>query len=95
MIEIPLKNGAENARQEFSVTLNDVTMDFSVKYLSYLDEPMWIIDVHIDGTPVTLGKGLQPNGWINLYDYGKLVFVGESATLDNLGVNNKLIWAVE
>lgn len=95
MITIPLKNGAENARQEFSATLGENLLDFSLKYLSYVGEPMWVLDVRNDGSPITLGKGLQPNGVINLGMFGKLVFVGESATLDNLGVANQLIWAVE
>lgn len=95
MINIPLKNGAENARQDFSANLGGNLIDFSIKFLSYLDTPMWVLDARIDATPITLGRGLQPNGVLDLGSFGKLVFIGEPATLDNLGVANELIWAVE
>lgn len=95
MINIPLKKGPENARQEFSATLGEYLIDFSLSFLSYLDQPMWTLSAFIDGSPIILGTGLQPNGVINLGNYGKLVFVGDQATLDNLGVANTLIWAVE
>lgn len=96
MIEIPVKNGAENAHQEFSVTLGGNLFVITLHYLSYLDLPTWVMNVKRDGSPVVTGVGLEPNGVVNLGgSLGKIVLVGERATLDNLGISNRLIWAVE
>ena len=96
MIEIPVKNGAENARQEFSVSLGGNLLVMTLNFLSYLDLPTWTIDVRRDGSPIILGVGLEPNAVIEMsVTLGKLVLVGDRPTLDNLGVSNKLIWAVE
>lgn len=96
MIEIPVKNGAENARQEFSVSLGGNLLVMTLNFLSYLDLPTWTIDVRRDGSPIILGVGLEPNAVIEMsVTLGKLVLVGNRPTLDNLGVSNKLIWAVE
>lgn len=96
MIAIPLKSGAENARQTFTVTLGGNMIEMTLQYLSYVGEPMWVLDARIDGSPLVLGRGLQPNGVINLgKSYGKLVFVGEKATLNNLGESNQLLWVIE
>lgn len=95
MIEIPLKNGAQNARQKFTVTLGDYQLSMTLNYLSYLDIPMWSLSVFHDGYPIRLGTALAVNGVIKMGKYGVLVLVGNEPTLDNLGVDNTLIWAVE
>jgi len=92
MINIPLKNGAENARQQFTVQLGDHYCDFRVYYLSYLDSPTWCLDVTRDGTPLVKGVALCPNGIIDLGYVGVLVFTGENVTLNNLGRENTLTW---
>lgn len=96
MIEVPVKNGAENARQEFTVSLGGKLLNITLSYLSYIEPSAWIIDVKRDGSPLIMGVGLEPNGVISLgEDVGKLVLVGDRPTLDNLGHSNKLIWAVD
>lgn len=92
---IPLANGAANAHQRFSVQIEGQILRFEVNYLSYLDSPAWSVDLYRDGTPLALGAMLEP-GCDILQSYeagvGQLVFVGEPVTLDNLGVNNSLVW---
>lgn len=95
MIAIPLDNGSANAHQQFSIRLGDNYLDLSLNYTSYTDNPAWSLDIYRDGTPLALGAMLEPNADI-LSGYragiGSLVFVGKQATLDNLGVDNSLIW---
>ena len=95
MIDIPLSNGAENARQSFTAQLGEIYCDIRVYFLSYLDKPTWCIDVIRDGSPVVLGVALEPNGVIDLGVIGYLVLTGRDTTLDNLGRDNKLTWVAE
>ena len=98
MIEIPLRNGAEYARHQFTVTLGDNQILIKQEFLSYLDVPQWVVSVYRESLPVVLSKSLVPNVEITTQskiNIGRIVFVGEEATLGNLGVDNKLIWAYE
>ena len=98
MIEIPLRNGAEYANHQFIVTLGDNQILIKQEFLSYLDTPQWVISVYRESLPVVLSKPLVPNVEITSQSkigIGRIVFVGNEATLDNLGVDNKLIWAYE
>lgn len=95
MIQIPLKNGAVNAHPDFSMRLNGVLLDFEVNYLTYLDNPMWSVDIYNDGSAIALGAMLCSGADIlENYDagIGSLIFVGDDATLDNLGIANQLVW---
>jgi len=98
MQEIPLSNGAANAHQKFTVQLGDNYIDFEVNYISYTDTPAWSLNLYRDGTPLVLGDMLVPGADI-LTGYranvGRLVFIGDEVTLDNLGVNNHLVWVSE
>lgn len=98
MQEIPLSNGAANAHQKFTVRLGDNYIDFEVNYISYTDTPAWSLNLYRDGTPLVLGAMLVPGADI-LAGYranvGRLVFIGDEVTLDNLGVNNHLVWVSE
>lgn len=95
MLQIPLKNGAANAHQRFSVQLGDNLIDFEIDYNSYLDSPSWSLNLYRDGTRLIAGAMLEPGAdIIGPYQVGigRLVFVGEEVTLDNLGVANQLVW---
>lgn len=95
MIEIPLKRGSENAHQTFSMRLGNNFLDFEINYISYLEDPAWSMDIRRDGSPLALGVMLEPGAnLIQNYraNIGNLVFVGLDATIDNLGVDNHLIW---
>lgn len=98
MIEIPLLNGSANAHQGFSVELGQQYLTFSVNYLSYLDTPGWSVDVSRDGTPLISGAMLVPGADIAANyraGIGLLIFVGDEPTLNNLGVDNHLLWVSE
>jgi hypothetical protein len=98
MVEIPLSNGSENAHQLFSVQLGDNYLDFEINYLAYIDVPCWTVNIRIDGTPIVMGAMLVPGADIVAnynVDIGRFVFVGDEATLDNLGKNNTLVWVTQ
>lgn len=95
MKEIPLANGSANAHQQFSVQLGDNYLDFSINYISYTDTPSWSMDISRDGTPLVLGAMLVPGADVSdnyRAGIGRFIFVGDEPTLDNLGVNNNLVW---
>lgn len=98
MTEIPLSNGSANAHQRFNIQLGENFLDFEIDYLSYLDIPAWTMNVLQDGTPLVYGAMLVPGADI-IANYGanigRLVFTGEEVTLDNLGVENHLVWVSE
>lgn len=98
MVEVPLLNGSENAHQRFSVQLGENVLDFQIDYVSYLDYPAWSMNVFRDGTPLIYGAMLEPGcDVIDNYQagIGRLIFVGDSVTLDNLGIENHLVWVPE
>lgn len=98
MIEIPLSNGSANAHQTFSVELGGKYLSFELNYLSYLNTPGWTMDIKRDNTPIVTGAMLVP-GVDVVANYragiGILLFVGDEPTLDNLGVDNHLLWVSE
>lgn len=92
---IPLRAGAENAHQRFAVQLGDNLIDFEFDFISYLDEPAWSMNLLRDGTRIVSGAMLEPGSDI-IQSYragiGQMVFTGSNVTLDNLGVDNFLVW---
>jgi len=98
MQEIPLSNGSANAHQQFSLQLGDNYLSFEVNYISYTDTPAWTLNIKRDATPLVMGAMLVPGAdIINSYraGIGRFVFVGDEATLDNLGIDNHLVWVDE
>lgn len=95
MLVIPLLPGAANAHQRFSVQLGENLIAFEVDYVSYLDAPAWSMNLSRDGSRIVAGAMLEP-GCDIIQSYragiGQMVFTGSDATLDNLGVENFLVW---
>lgn len=95
MLTIPLGAGATNAHQRFSVQLGDSLIDFELDFISYLDSSAWSMNLVRDGTRLVSGAMLEP-GCDVIQSYrtgiGQLVFTGAEVTLDNLGVENFLVW---
>lgn len=93
---INLLNGAQNSDQRFSQRLGGVMFRFKVSYVSYVQSPYWSMDITREGFPIAMGIPLNAGSDLlmnqNVLQYGTFVFIGEEATLDNLGVSNKLIW---
>lgn len=92
---IPLEGGAVNAHQTFSVELLGREITFKLDWCGYVQEPFWNLDLLERGLPLVLGLKLVPGcDLIEPYhlDLGKVVMIGEEPTLDNLGVDNTLVW---
>lgn len=92
MINIQLNSGVQNARQRFSQRIDRRLFRFEVDRVSYCANPYWVMNVYINGEPRKMGCPLLPGAVHDFGDDGRLVFVGEEATLDNLGKANKLVW---
>ena len=94
MITIPLKNGASNAHQIFTIQLGDNFLQFTLNYVTVAG-PAWSVDVSREGVTLISGAMLEPNAVItDNYNagIGRLVFTGAAVTLDNLGTDNRLVW---
>ena len=94
MITIPLLNGAGNAHQSFDVQLGDNLLSFTINYITEYG-PAWSVDISRDGVDIVSGAMLEPNAIITdnyNANIGRLIFVGDDVTLDNLGANNALVW---
>jgi len=95
MLTIPLQAGAVNAHQRFTVQLGDNLISFEIDYISYLDAPAWTMALIRDGSRLISGAMLEPGSDI-IQSYrtgiGQMVFTGKDVTLDNLGVDNWLVW---
>lgn len=98
MKTVPLVAGAANAHPKFTVQLGDNTLDFTVNYITTLESPAWSVDIAKEGVDIVCGAMLEPNADI-VANYeagiGKLIFVGEPVTLDNLGTANRLVWVAD
>ena len=93
MIEIPLQGGAVNAHQIFTMQLGENTLDFTLNYVTLYDS--WSLDIERDDVSLVNGAMLEPGSdIIKTYNagIGKLIFVGDEPTLDNLGSANHLVW---
>jgi len=95
MIEIPLQSGAINSHQRFSIQLGNNLVDFRLDW-NYLYN-RWLVNITIEGVAKLSGGVLAAGGTINrsVTDMGRLYFVGDDATLDNLGQSNHLVWVDE
>lgn len=95
MLVIPLRAGAENAHQRFSVQLGENLIDFEIDFISYLDAPAWSMNLLRDSTRLVSSAMLEPGSDV-IQSYrtgiGQLVFTGGDVTLDNLGIDNYLVW---
>jgi len=92
MQEIPLTN---EPHQKFTINLGGTNLTFYVNYKTYVDMPAWSVDIYQGGTLLIAGAMLEPNADLfDLYNLGlgRLIFVGEPVTLDNLGADNHLVW---
>lgn len=92
MITIPLQAGAVNSHQRFSVQLGKNLVDFRMDW-NYLTN-RWLVNLEIEGVTVLSGGVLAAGGIINrsMPEIGILFFNGNDATVDNLGIENSLVW---
>ncbi|WP_394852906.1 phage baseplate plug family protein [Serratia marcescens] len=90
-LSIPLSSGY--AFQRFRVQLGSHYLVFRLRWLIRFH--YFCVDIYENREPVVLGRALHPD--VNLLaglntDIGKLYLRGESPTVGNLGVTNKLEW---
>lgn len=93
MITVPLAGGAVNSHQQFNIQLGENFLQFTINYITRFNE--WSVDIRREGVLLIAGAMLNPNAEITKnYNagIGKLVFVGDEPTLDNLGQSNSLVW---
>jgi len=91
-MQIPLQGGAVNSHQVFTAQLGENLIEFD---LNYVQTGQWVVNLKREGITLAEGIMLEPNAdIIGLYDLGigSLVFIGADTTLDNLGLENQLIW---
>lgn len=91
--EIPLTGGSANSHQEFSVQLGARFLSCKLHYLTLSGQ--WSLDLYENETPLAVGLMLESNAnLLEAYDLdiGSLYFVGDEATLDNIGIDNSLVW---
>lgn len=95
MQTIPLAAGVDNAHQRFSVQLGENLIAFQVDFISYLDVPAWSMNLIRGGVTLASGVMLEPGSDV-IQSYqagiGQLVFTGKDVTLENLGIDNFLVW---
>lgn len=91
-MEIPLSRGSVNAHQNFNSQLGDNLIEFEI---NYLQSGQWSMNLSREGVPLAAGVMLEP-GTDVIQSYtlgiGQLIFVGQDTTLDNLGLDNHLVW---
>ena len=89
---IPLNS--RTASQEFSVTLNNHNLRFTINWMTRYE--YFRVDIHdLDENPIVLGRAMHSG--INLLTglntkIGQIILEGETPTIDNLGVSNQLKW---
>lgn len=90
-LSIPLSSGY--SYQRFRVQLDTHYLVFRLRWLTRFH--YFCVDIYENGEPVVLGRALHPNvdllAGLNT-NIGKLYLRGESPTVSNLGVTNKLEW---
>ncbi|MDB1108069.1 phage baseplate plug family protein [Pseudomonas extremaustralis] len=95
MVTIPLTAGVDNAHQRFSVQLGDNLIAFEIDFISYLSAPAWSMNLKRGGVTLVSGAMLEPGSDI-IQSYrtgiGQMVFTGKDVTLNNLGIDNFLVW---
>lgn len=93
MLTIPLLAGAVNAHQTQFVQLGDNFLEFKINYITRFG--CWSVDIFNEGVSVAYGAMLVPGSDIvGVYNagIGRLIFIGDEPTLDNLGTANSLVW---
>ncbi len=93
-IVIPLAGGAVNAHPRFTMQLGTNLLTFDLNYITVAG-PAWSLDISREGEMLIPGAMLEPGAVISQpyeANIGRFVFTGLDVTLDNLGVDNQLVW---
>jgi len=92
---IELVGGSINAHQIFFVQLGENFLEFNLNYITRYS--LWSLDILQEGVILLSGAMLVPGAEITKgynANIGRLLFVGDDTTVDNLGIanTNKLVW---
>ena len=93
MITIPIQGGLVNAHQVFFVQLGENFLEFRLNYITRF--AIWSLDIYREGELLIAGAMLVSGADITKNynaDIGRLLFVGDDPTIENLGKSNKLVW---
>ena len=93
MITIPIQGGLVNAHQVFFVQLGENFLEFRLNYITRF--ATWSLDIYKEGELLIAGAMLASGADITKNynaDIGRLLFVGDDPTIENLGQSNKLVW---
>jgi len=88
---IPLNN--QSPYQRFSVQLSNRLIEFELRWLVQYE--FYAVNLYEAGVPITLGRGLHPG--VNIVKglnsgLGAIYLEGQSPTIENLGINNRLLY---
>ena len=95
-LEIPLQGGAENSHQTQYIQLGDNFCEMRINYITYSND--WCVDIDVEGVNKINGMMLKPNCEVSVVynsDIGRFFFLGDEPTIDNLGLDNHLVWSDE
>jgi len=92
---IPVLQGIDNSHQVVSALLGDHFLEFQINWNTRFE--YWSCDIYESGVALALSLVFNPptnilNGLNLTEEYGQIVFMGDVATLDNLGLSNSLVW---
>lgn len=93
MIHIPLSAGAVNSHQTQFIQLGGNFIEMRINYVTLTED--WTVDVLREGVLLIAGMMLKSNAEISITyraGIGRFFFIGTEATLDNLGLDNALVW---
>ena len=93
MIQIPLSAGAVNSHQTQFIQLGENFLELRINYVTLTKD--WTVDVSREGVLLIGSMMLKADAEISFtYDagIGRFFFIGTEATLDNLGLDNALVW---
>lgn len=94
-MSVGLSGGAQNSHQVFSANLGSDYAGIEMRWNSKSGQ--WIVSVSINNAELINEKAYASgtNIFDGFFGWGMLIVIGEDATLDNLGITNKLIWISE
>lgn len=92
---IPVLHGINNSHHTVSALLGDHFLEFQIHWNTRFE--YWSCDIFESGIVLALSLVFNPptdilNGLNLTEEYGQIVFTGEVANLDNLGLSNALVW---
>jgi len=95
MITIPIEGGVENSHQAFFNQPATRLLEFRINWRGYINA--WVADIYSENVLLAGGVELKPGceitaQYTNIPE--RIFFVGLEPTIDNLGIDNTLVYYV-